>query len=150
MHTMDVRFKPNPTLEAKIRDYMNKHGISAPRAVRAMLGDMTALHGHPKEKAQDDVGLLESAVPVTLDVWDDLPEGRGKNRPGYVMNVVKNFIFEMEVGDCILVKPFYDRKGNRVRAATMGACLCQIYKSGTFSVITRGLSNGEYIIRRNV
>jgi hypothetical protein len=128
---------------------MNKHGVSAPRAVRAMLGDLTALHGGHEKKTQDDNQLLESAVPVSFDVWDDLPEGRGTNRPGYVMNVVKNFIFEMEVGDCILVKPFYDRKGNRVRAATMAACLCQIYKPGTFSVITRGLQNGEYIIRRN-
>ena len=148
---MDVRFKPNATLEAKIRDCMNEHGISAPRAVRVMLGDLTAMYGNTpsQTRIEDDAPLLDAAVPVMLDVWDDLPEGRGKNRPGYVMNVVKNFIFEMEVGDCILVKPFYDRNGNRVRAATMGACLCQIYKAGTFSVITRGMQNGEYIIRRN-
>lgn len=146
---MDIRFKPNATLEAKIRDHMNKHGISAPRAVRDMLGDVTALYGAHEKKIQNENQLLGSAVPVNLDVWDDLPEGRGTNRPGYVMNVVRNFIFEMEVGDCILVKPFYDRKGNRVSPATLAACICQIYKVGTFSVITRGLQNGECIIRRN-
>ena len=146
---MDIRFKPNKVLEAKIKDFMTVNGLSAPRAVRAMLGDMTALYGHETAE-QGRSSLLDTATPVRLSVFDELPKDRrGIGKHGYIMTVVKNFVFEMQQGESILVQHFEGRNGEHVKHATVAACINQTYRKGAFSVITRGVPNGQYIVRRN-
>lgn len=144
---MEIKFRATGDLEDRIREFMASNGLSAARAVRAMLGDETAMPGHRGASVESD--HLSAAVPVSLSVWDNVPRIKEIGRPGYVMSVIKNLIFEMNVGDCFLVESFLDKSGRQVSMSTVSVCLNKSYKSGTFSVITRGVPDGKYIIRRN-
>jgi hypothetical protein len=145
---MDIRIKPGPALEAMVRDFMILHGVSATMAVRLMLGDPSALRRDGDLASSRDADeIIRSATPVELSVFDRIPPTFG--RPGYVATVVRYMIVALNVGDAILIKSFTDRVGRQVPASSVSVHINKTYKNGTFSILTKGLPKGQYIIRRN-
>ena len=145
---MDIRIKPNAALAARIKDFMHEHRVSAPIAVRAMLGDPTALKRPDAVAPPPEVeAIICAATPVDLSVFDNIPPSFG--RLGYVATVVRYMIVVMNVGDAILVKSFTDKIGKQVPMSSVAVHINKTYKNGTFSILKKGLPDGQYIIRRN-
>lgn len=137
---IDTRVKIYGELEDALRASMAESGVTAPICIAGILCKhfgIAEVH-QPKQNA---------SFEVDMSVFDDIPDHHG--RRGYAATAIRYLISEIEVGQSVLVKCIRDKMGKSVSPDRASMLINKNSENGTFSVITRGVPNGQYIIRRN-